>query len=94
MCRHHISFTLLLFRGGVCVHVLGAIIGFQALHEVWQAFPLTVVDPTKHLANVVKSSYGGMNMLRLSTPMFTWQNVMSDLRSSPKEPGDEKGRVH
>lgn len=72
--------------------MLGAIVGFQALDEAWQAFPRTIPDPTKHLANVVKSKYGGMNMLGLSTPMYTWQNVMDDLRTSPKDAAANVGR--
>jgi hypothetical protein len=60
-------------RANVCVHMLAAILGFQALDEAWQAFPHTIADHTKHLKNVVKSSYSssGMNLLGLYTPMYT-----------------------
>lgn len=68
------------------MHMLAAILGAQALEENWSAFPCTIRNPTVALANSNRNYYGAMNALSLYTPMYTWQDVLNDLRTSPNNP--------
>jgi len=67
----------------LCVHVLAAVLGVQALHEQWSAFPRTIPNPTLHLRAIGRPVFG-MNLLGLVSPTYNWADVMAALKSSPK----------